>query len=120
MRYIPIAKKELKTNKNTVAVTPYVVDRLGAPFSSTSPVDVVPAKTAMETIMPTDPNSMSLRRPVRSIRGRATREAKKYSVPLRAANSRDMVGPNPRLFSKRNPALDVLVLLLDIKTNQTY
>jgi hypothetical protein len=41
---------------------------------------------------------------VRSIRGRAMRDARKYSVPFAAARRRDMSGPKPREFSNRNVA----------------
>lgn len=100
-----MAKNVLKTKRKTVAVTPYVVDRFGAPVSgSVVPVDTVPASIAIDAAMPKAPNSMSLRRPVRSMSGKATSDARKYSVPFAAARSRDMAGLNPREFSKRKVA----------------
>lgn len=99
-----MAKKVLKTKRNTVAVTPYVVLSLGAPLGSVVPVDTVPARMAIDAIMPKAPNSIRVRRPVLSISGRATKEAKKYSVPLAAANSRDISELKPREFSNKNVA----------------
>lgn len=99
-----MAKKVLKTKRNTVAVTPYVVLSEGAPLGSVVPVETLPARTAMDAIMPKAPNSMSVRRPVFSISGSATSDARKYSVPLHAANRRDIFESKPREFSNRNVA----------------
>lgn len=76
----------------------------GAPSSSKVPVDTEPARIPIEAHIPKAPKSMSLRRPVRSIRGRAIREARKYSVPLAAPRRRERAGLNPREFSKRKLA----------------
>lgn len=99
-----MAKKLLKTKRKTVAVTPYVVVSCGAPSSSKVPVDTDPARMPIEAHMPKAPNSMSLRRPVRSMSGKAIRDARKYSVPLAAPNRRDKAGSKPREFSKRKVA----------------
>ena len=74
----PTAKKELKTNKKTAATMPRV-------FVCT---DVVPARMAMEADWPIAPNTINLRLPKRSIVNMAIKEAKKYSVPFKAASSR--------------------------------
>ena len=87
----PTAKNELKTNRNTAATMP----RLALPVT-----DVVPAKTAIDAACPAAPNSMSFRRPKRSMVKMATHEAMKYSVPFRAASSLLKKGESPMLFSK--------------------
>ena len=58
----------------------------------------------MEAHMPKAPKSINLRRPVRSISGRAISEARKYSVPLAAPSKRERAGLNPREFSNKNVA----------------
>lgn len=99
-----MAKKLLKTKRKTVAVTPYVVVSCGAPFSSKVPVDTEPARIPIDAHMPKAPNNISLRRPVRSINGRATSEARKYSDPFAAPKRRESAGLKPREFSNRNVA----------------
>lgn len=99
-----MAKKVLNTKRNTVAVMPKPTLSFGAPDSVTVPVETVPPRTAMDAIMPKAPKSMRLRRPERSMRGSATSEARKYSVPLQAASRRDMDGSKPSEFSNRNVA----------------
>ena len=100
----PMAKNVLKPNKNTVATTPYSVLNWGAPSSFVVPVDVLAARMIIEAIMPKAPKSMSGRRPVRSMRGSAISEARKYSLPLAAPNRRESAGPKPREFSKTKVA----------------
>lgn len=85
----PTAKKELKTNSNTALTT-------CAPLPLTLP------STARSTIVrhcPTAPKSISFRRPTRSIRKMAMREAKKYSVPFAAAMIRDLTSERPRRWN---------------------
>ena len=85
----PTAKKELKTNSSTALTT-------CAPLPWTLP------STARSTIVrhcPTAPKSMSFRRPTRSIRQIATREARKYSVPFAAAMIRDVTSERPRRWN---------------------
>lgn len=94
----------LKTKRKTVAVTPYVELSCGAPLGSVVPVETVPARIAIEAIMPNAPNSIRWRRPVLSISGSATSDAKKYSVPLHAASSRDILASNPSEFWNKNLA----------------
>lgn len=83
----PTAKKELKTNRKTAAAIP-------APLSTVLYADVI-ASTIMEADIPTAPKSMSLRRPNFSMVKTATHEARKYSVPFRAASSRLRKGDRP-------------------------
>lgn len=76
----PIAKNELKTNRNMAAVIP-------APLL-TSEYLLVAARMTMDADMPTAPKIMSLRRPTLSMVKMAIREAMKYSVPFSAARRR--------------------------------
>ena len=85
----PTAKKELKTNNSTALTT-------CAPLPLTLPST---ARSTMVRHCPTAPKSMSLRRPTRSIRKMAIREARKYSVPLAAAMIRDLTSERPRRWN---------------------
>lgn len=91
----PTAKKLLNTNKKTAAAIPADTCR-----GSVLGMEVVPAKTAMEHAWPIAPKSMSFRRPTRSMVKMAIKEARKYSVPLSAARSRERKGDSPMLCSK--------------------
>lgn len=82
----PTAKKELNTNKNTAATMPRAL---------LSGTEVVAARTAMERAWPAAPKSMRGRRPKRSMVKMAIQEARKYSVPLRAARRRLRKGERP-------------------------
>lgn len=89
----PMAKKELKTNRNAAATIPAAVLR----FSSVLPsfTELTAARTTMDKDMPTAPKSMSERRPNFSMMKTGTQEIKKYSVPLQAARMREIVGSRP-------------------------
>lgn len=83
---------------------PKVVLSCGAPLASAVPVEVVPAKIAIDANMPNDPKNINFRLPNRSTMNGAMRAARKYSVPFAAAKSLDSSGPNPREFSKTKVA----------------
>lgn len=100
----PMAKKELNTKRNTVATTPYLVSSFGAPLGNVIPVDTVPERIAIDAIIPNAPKSIKVCRPVRSIKGIGTSEARLYSVPFAAARSRAISGPKPSEFSDRKVA----------------
>lgn len=99
-----MAKKVLKPKRKTVATTPYRVESCGAPCSFVVPVEVLPARMAIDAIMPKAPNNINGLRPTRSISGRAIKEARKYSVPLAAPNRRESAGPKPSEFSNTKVA----------------
>lgn len=63
-------------------------------------MEVVPARIAIEHAWPIAPNSISFRLPIFSIAKIAIKEAKKYSVPFRAARRRERKGDRPMLCSK--------------------
>ena len=86
----PTAKQVLKPKRNTVAAIPSEVESL----------EVVPARTAIQTAWPKAPKSMSLRRPTFSMMKMAIQEAIKYSVPLHAARRRLRKPERPMLFLK--------------------
>lgn len=83
----PMAKKVLKTKRKTIPAIWY----------GGSLLELTPARIAIVAACPAAPKSMSFRRPTRSTRKTAGQEAMKYSVPFRAARSRDMklVKPSP-------------------------
>jgi hypothetical protein len=87
----PIAKKELNTNKNTVASNPNL--ELLILLSA-------PARMAMEADMPAAPNIIRERRPNFSMVKMAIQEAIQYSVPLHAESRRLRKGERPMEFSK--------------------
>ena len=82
----PTAKNELNTNSKT-ADTIWVAELSMLPRM---------ARSTIVSVWPTEPNSMSGRRPTRSMRKMATRLARKYSVPLQAAIIRESTSPRPR------------------------
>ena len=94
-------KKLLNANSMTTAVIPKRSSSTGAPVSGSGvPVEIVPASTAIDIDMPMAPKNMRGRRPKRSIDGIASRDARKYSVPLQAEMRRERLGSKPREFSK--------------------
>lgn len=85
----PTAKKELKTNSKTELAT-------CAPPPLTLPST---ARSTIVRVWPTAPKSINFRRPTRSIRKMAMREARKYSVPFAAAIIRDVTSERPRRWN---------------------
>lgn len=85
----PIAKKVLKTKRKTAATTP----------GPDPPTDVTAANTTIDNDIPTAPNSINGRLPIFSIRNTGIQDARKYSVPLQAARTRDKNGDSPISFS---------------------
>lgn len=83
----PMAKKVLKTKRNTIPAIWYGLS---------SGRELTPARMAMVMAWPTAPNNISLRRPIRSTKKTAGHEARKYSVPFKAATKRDKTGDMPR------------------------
>lgn len=83
----PTAKNELKTNKKTMPTI----------WHALASLEPTPARIAMEAHCPAAPKSISFRRPTRSTNQIAGREARKYSVPFRAAIRRGIcpVMPSP-------------------------
>lgn len=82
----PTAKKVLKAKRSTQLT-------IFAAGVSTAP------RTASKTIVKVcviAPNIISFRRPTRSMRTIAMKEARKYSVPLHAARIRDLTSEMPR------------------------
>lgn len=63
-------------------------------------MDVVPARTAIDKACPMAPKSINFRRPTFSMVKMAMMEARKYSVPFKAASSRLRKGERPMEFSK--------------------
>jgi len=86
----PTAKKLLKTNKKTAAKIPVLV----------LVCEIAPASTNIEAACPVAPNNINFRRPNFSMVKMAMNEARKYSVPLHAARSRERNGDRPMLFWK--------------------
>ncbi|CRJ80428.1 hypothetical protein BN1708_000245 [Verticillium longisporum] len=97
----PMAKKVLKMKRKTMPVIWKAV-----PSWELTPVrmamvaawELTPVRMAMVAAWPAAPKSMSLRRPTRSTSQMGGSEARKYSVPLRAARRRDMNGDMPSCF----------------------
>jgi hypothetical protein len=87
----PMAKKELKTKRKTVARRPKLVLPM---------LLVAPARTAMDIDMPAAPNIIKERRPNFSIVKMAIQLAIQYSVPLHADKRRLRKGERPMEFSK--------------------
>ena len=83
-------KNRLKTKRKRAATMPVGLET----------VLVQPATTAIDTACPAAPQIISLRRPNFSMVKIATIDAKKHSVPFKAARRRDVKGESPRLFSK--------------------
>lgn len=86
----PTAKKKLNMNSITVAIIPEVV----------LPLEIVPANIAMQEHMPMHANSISLRRPKRSMIQIGGSEDTKYATPLKPARSRERLYDNPTLLWK--------------------
>lgn len=87
----PMAKKELKTKRKTVARRPKLVLPM---------LLVAPARTAMDIDIPAAPNIIKERRPNFSIVKMAIQLAIQYSVPLHADKRRLRKGERPMEFSK--------------------
>ena len=87
----PMAKKELKTKRKTVARRPKLVLPM---------LLVAPARTAMDIDIPAAPNIIKERRPNFSIVKMAIQLAIQYSVPLYADKRRLRKGERPMEFSK--------------------
>jgi hypothetical protein len=86
----PMAKKELKTNRNTVASIPKL---------ELSILLVAPASIAIEQDMPAAPKIIKARRPNFSMVKIAIQDAIQYSVPLHAERRRLRNGERPMEFS---------------------
>lgn len=73
-----MAKKVLKTKRKATATQP----------RATLTRELTPARMAIEPAWPMAPKSMRFRRPKRSMVQTEMKEARKYSVPFRAARRR--------------------------------
>jgi hypothetical protein len=87
----PMAKKELNTNRKTVASSPKLALLM---------LLRAPARMAMDADMPAAPNIIKDRRPNFSIVNIAIQDAIQYSVPLQAERRRLRKGDSPMEFSK--------------------
>lgn len=87
MASIPTAKKKLKRNSMTDAMIPHVV----------LPLDTVPARTAMQLIIPITANNISFRRPSLSRIQMGGRAEKKYATPVKPASRSERCCESPTL-----------------------